>query len=238
MGLSKEQLLADEALLSEVLAYHVVPGRVNRADFRIGKAVMAQQGGFFLVDDAAVDDRLLIKDGRNRQAVILQADLAAGNGVIHVLGGVLLPGNRTLLQTIAGEPVFSILAEALEAANLQGTLAGNGPHTLVAPNNGAFTALFEELGITKDQFLANQALLSSVLSYHQVDDLLLLADLQLIDEPTTTVQGQTFQVSGATVGLTLAISDQRNRRSQVIDVNLLARDGAIHTVDRVLLPSP
>jgi len=228
LGVTKAQLLADKALLTQVLTYHVLPGKVLKADVPAGKAITTVQGGIFKVDVMGSD--LVITDGRNRTAKITATDLIATNGVIHVVDKVILPADKNVVQTAQALPDFSILVEAVVAANLQGTLSGSGPFTVFAPTNAAFAALLAELGVTKDQLLADVPLLTRVLTYHVVNGRVLKADVP-VGAAIATVEGGTF-----TVDASLAITDQRGRQSGIVATDVLSSNGVIHVVDRVLLP--
>ena len=62
---------------------------------------------------------------------------------------------------------LSILAEAIQAADLEKTLRAAGPFTVFAPTNQAFENLLQnELKVSKTELLANKTLLTSVLTYH------------------------------------------------------------------------
>ena len=74
----------------------------------------------------------------------------------------------TVVQVAQGDSRFSILVEAVQAAGLAETLSGPGPFTVFAPTNDAFAALLGELGVSKDQLLADKPLLTAVLKYHVV----------------------------------------------------------------------
>ncbi|MEI7444482.1 MAG: fasciclin domain-containing protein [Burkholderiales bacterium] len=230
LGVTKAQLLANKTLLTEVLKYHVLPARVARADVPLGRPITPLSGGIFKVD--AVGSGLVVTDGRNRTATIVQTDLSASNGVIHVIDKVLLPADKTIVQTAAANPAFSILVEAVTAANLGATLSGTGPFTVFAPTNDAFAALLAELGITKAQLLANTALLTKVLTYHVVPSRVLKAQVP-VGTPITTVAGETFTVDG-----TLSITDQRGRVARITATDVLASNGVIHVIDKVVLPRP
>lgn len=230
LGLSKQQLFANLPLLTAVLTYHVVRARVLRAAVPLGKAVTTVQGGVFKVEASGSD--LVITDGRNRTSRISATDTLAVNGVIHTVDRVLLPANKNIVETAVGAaPEFSILVEAVLAANLQGALSAAGPLTVFAPTNAAFAALLTEIGLTKAQLLANTALLTRVLTYHVVPGRVLKADI-VPGQAVTTLQGQTF-----TVGADLFIVDSRARRSAIAGTDLFTSNGVIHTLSRVLLPN-
>ncbi|MBX3605505.1 MAG: fasciclin domain-containing protein [Piscinibacter sp.] len=230
LGVTKAQLLADKPLLTAVLQYHVLAARVLRADVPLGQAVTPLAGGIFKVDAAGAD--LVITDGRNRTARIVQTDVPASNGVIHAVDKVLLPADKTIVQTAIANPSFSILVEAVVAANLVDTLSGDGPFTVFAPTDAAFADLLAELGITKDALLADTALLTEVLTYHVVPGRVLKAGVP-VGTPIATVQGDTFTVNGS-----LAITDQRARVANIAATDVLASNGVIHVIDKVILPAP
>jgi uncharacterized surface protein with fasciclin (FAS1) repeats len=78
-----EALLKDKAKLTQILTYHVVPGRVMAKDVVKLSSAKTVQGGS--VDIRAGKDVMI--DG----AKVVKADVAAGNGVIHVIDTVLMP---------------------------------------------------------------------------------------------------------------------------------------------------
>ena len=228
LGVTKEALLANKPLLTAVLTYHVLPGNVERAGVPLGKAVTTVQGGIFKVD--ATGGALVITDGRNRTSTIRATDIAASNGVVHVIDRVLLPADKNIVQTAQALPQFSILVEAVVAANLAGALSGAGPLTVFAPTNDAFAALLSELGVTKTALLANTALLTRVLTYHVVPGRVLKADVP-VGTAITSLQGATF-----TIDASLAITDQRGRKSNITATDVLTSNGVIHVIDKVILP--
>ena len=77
-----DALLKDKAKLSAVLTYHVVPGKVMAADLKAGK-VKTVQGSSLMV---ATKGGVMVD-----AAKVSQADIAADNGVIHVIDTVLMP---------------------------------------------------------------------------------------------------------------------------------------------------
>ena len=82
--------------LTSVLTYHVVSGRVDAATLVSqiqaggGQAELTTVQGGTLV--ASLDgDRVLVTDAKGGKAVVTAANLAAGNGVVHVVDRVLMP---------------------------------------------------------------------------------------------------------------------------------------------------
>jgi uncharacterized surface protein with fasciclin (FAS1) repeats len=86
LGVTKEQLLGNKALLKTVLTYHVVPGRFEKAQVPVNTPIATVEGQTITVSAAGV-----ITDQRSRTARIVQADVPANNGVVHVIDRVLLP---------------------------------------------------------------------------------------------------------------------------------------------------
>jgi uncharacterized surface protein with fasciclin (FAS1) repeats len=79
-----EGLLKDKAKLTSILTYHVVPGKVMAADvvkLDGAKTVNGQSVAIKVVDGKVMVDN----------ATVSQADVAASNGVIHVIDTVLMP---------------------------------------------------------------------------------------------------------------------------------------------------
>ena len=230
LGITKAQLLANRPLLTQVLTYHVVSAKVPKASLPLGRAITTVEGGIFKVD--TVGAGLVVTDGRNRTSNIVATDIAASNGVIHAVDKVLLPADKNIVETASGLTDFSILVEAVTAANLGATLSGTGPFTVFAPTNAAFASLLTELGVTKAQLLADTALLTEVLTYHVVPGRVLKADVP-VGTPITTAQGDTFSVNAS-----LAITDQRARLANIVATDVLTSNGVIHVIDKVILPAP
>lgn len=230
LGVTKAQLLADKPLLTAVLQYHVLGARVEKAQIPLGKAITPLAGGFFKITQSGAD--FIITDGRNRTSKIIATDIAASNALVHVVDKVILPANKNIVQTAQALPDFSILVEAVVAADLAATLSGPGPFTVFAPTNAAFAALLTELGVSKAALLANKPLLTAVLTYHVLGARVLKADVVPGVQPNT-VQGENFSISAA-----LAITDKRARMANIVATDVLTSNGVIHVIDRVILPAP
>lgn len=86
LNLTQDALLADKALLTKVLTYHVLPARVLKADIPFDTSVSTVQGSTIRINRS-----FQITDQRGRVSQITAADVFASNGVVHLVDKVLLP---------------------------------------------------------------------------------------------------------------------------------------------------
>lgn len=123
---------------------------------------------------------------------------------------------------------FATLLAAVDAAGLTETLLGRGPFTLFAPTDDAFRRL---PGTTVRDLLRpeNREKLATILKYHVVAGRVTAAQASTLRN-AETVAGQTVRIS--TSGDELRINDATVRIADV-----LASNGLIHVIDRVLLPA-
>jgi uncharacterized surface protein with fasciclin (FAS1) repeats len=136
--------------------------------------------------------------------------------------------NRTIAEITAFDNNFSILNQAIEAAGLEDTLAGDGPYTVFAPTDAAFEAI---PAATRERLLApeNQDALVQVLSYHVVADELPASQIEAGE--VDTISGQTLNVEVDQAGQEVNVNNAR-----VIQPDVQASNGVIHVVDQVILP--
>ncbi|MGF1505957.1 MAG: fasciclin domain-containing protein, partial [Anaerolineae bacterium] len=230
-ALTVGDLTADLALLNEVLLYHVVEGTVSAEDLTGMETVTTLQGEEITVE---VDDGEVILNG---SVIVVDTDIEASNGIIHVVDGVLVPPTADtvlrpnipqLAQNVEG---FSTLVAAVEAAGLLETLGGTGPFTVFAPTDDAFADALGTLGLTAEDLLGDTELLEQILLYHVVDGAVTASDL--IEDGATLVppaQGDLLQTNLVTGDVVL------NGAITVEAADLLASNGIVHVIDGVLLP--
>jgi uncharacterized surface protein with fasciclin (FAS1) repeats len=139
---------------------------------------------------------------------------------------------KNIVELAQATPNLSILVEAVGKADLATALSGAGPFTVFAPTDTAFAALLDELKITKEALLNDKTLLTAVLKYHVVPAKVLKADIPF-GKPITSLQGETF-----TIDTTATITDARARTSSIKTTDILATNGVVHVIDKVILPKP
>jgi uncharacterized surface protein with fasciclin (FAS1) repeats len=138
---------------------------------------------------------------------------------------------QTIVEIAAGNPEFSTLVSAVQAADLAETLSGDGPFTVFAPTNAAFEALPEG---TLESLLepANKQQLADILTYHVVPATVMAEDVE--PGEVTTVNGATFEVAAENGGVT--ITDGQGGTAKVVTTDIVASNGVIHVIDAVLIP--
>jgi len=119
------------------------------------------------------------------------------------------------------------LAAAVKAAGLVETLQGNGPFTVFAPTDAAFADIQSEV----DKLLKpeNKSNLSKILTYHVVSGKMKAADLR-DGQDLTTVQGSKLKVMVKDGTVTVG-------NAKVTTADIIASNGVIHVIDKVLLPT-
>lgn len=133
---------------------------------------------------------------------------------------------QTIVDIASSKDSFETLTSALEAANLVDVLQGDGPFTVFAPTDDAFAALpagtLEEL--LKPE---NKEILVKILTYHVVPEKVLSGDLQA--GKVTTVEGSK---------VTIELGDEVTvDQAQIVEVDILASNGVIHVIDKVIIPA-
>jgi transforming growth factor-beta-induced protein len=220
----------DQAGLTSVLLYHVVPGKLTAADltFDADDLFKGEQNTFFLETVNGADLRVDVTPmgvWLNETAIVSTPNVMARNGVIHVIDQVLLPPAN--LATVATEAGFSKLVEAVGAADpaVAAALTGVGPLTVFAPTDAAFDAISATVAGL------DQATLTQVLLFHVVPGAVYASEVPL-DTPIATANaaGDTVTVTADAEG-NLFVNGAR-----IVATNVLAGNGVIHVIDAVILP--
>lgn len=219
---SLQAYLADPSgRLTEILTYHVSSGIVPAGNIGNGTKLSTLQGqdlNFTVAGGAALVEN----------AGIVQVDVFADNGVVHVIGGVLDPARLTVNEIVENSNLHETLEVAVGAAALNGLLSTDGPFTLFAPTDAAFDALPDG---TVDALVADPAALTPILLYHTiVGSTVLSGDLE---------KGQVIETASGETAFVEITSDNRvfidNAEVTIVDIE--GDNGVVHVIDAVLLPA-
>lgn len=168
--------------------------------------------------------------------------IATGVALVSTIGSTVIPtapisaqmqgGDKpaaktnTIVDVASGNKSFSTLVTAIKAAGLTETLSGQGPYTVLAPTNEAFSAVPKA---TLESLLKpeNKAKLQKVLTYHVVSGAYLSKDV----EP-----GSVKTVEGSPVTVSARGGKFMVNNANVTQTDIKASNGVIHVIDKVLLP--
>jgi uncharacterized surface protein with fasciclin (FAS1) repeats len=228
MGKSKDQVFADKTTLTAILRFHIL-GKAQFTEAIVeGHAIEPIGGGFFKIDKE--NNVFKATDGRNRVCTLIGTDSVALNGVLHTLDRVMLPANKDIVVTCDETPQVDVCVQAIAAAGLTDTLKQPGPFTFFCPTDAAFTAVFIELNITLQVFLADAALCRRVMTCHMVPSRKFKKEFQT-DTAVATVQGAAIRVNG-----NFQVIDPRGRTCNLTRADVLNTNGVVHVCDKVILP--
>ena len=134
---------------------------------------------------------------------------------------------QSIVEIAVGNPDFSTLVAALQAAELVDALSGEGPFTVFAPTNDAFAALPEG---TLDSLLLpeNKQQLTDILLYHVVSGNVLAEDVVNLTEAETLL--------GKNVNISVDMGSVMINEANVVATDLIGSNGVIHVIDSVILP--
>lgn len=228
----------DNDVLAQVLSNHVVPNTVAIST-ALTNSYVHTAAVFNGEADAPISMYLNIDNGVtiNGGATVVQADIVATNGVIHLVDAVIgLPDITTfaiadptfssLVAALTADPTFNFVT-ALQTPN--GTAPA--PFTVFAPTNDAFGELLTDLSLGGLDEIPVPTL-QATLELHVVPQANVRAeDLTAIDGANVTTLGGGDITIDAT---TPAVIDPDGGSNGIIVTNVQATNGVIHAINRVL----
>lgn len=222
--------ISDEDL-TEILLYHVLGGKVTSSQILDGQTYVSTAAATGPNDTAL--SMLIEKAGGivtiNGSINVSTADIDATNGVIHVVDAVITP--LDVVGHAVANSQFSSLVDALGQADgdLVAVLKGDGPFTVFAPVNDAFTAIQSTVATLSTEQLAK------VLTYHVVAGANVLStDLTDGQVVSTVNTPTTFTVN---LGSTVTITDANGDQATVVFTDVQATNGVVHVLDKVIIPN-
>lgn len=217
--------------LRQVLLNHIVTGTNLSTDLSTGYIKTLAKGNASSTNTLSMYVNTNSGVRLNGVANVTAADINASNGVVHVVDAVI--GLPTIVTHALANPNFTSLVGALTSVgqpDFVGILSGNtnAPFTVFAPSNSAFSTFESQNPGTLSSLSAGQ--LTSVLTYHVVPGANVLSNA-IPRTPISTFESGTFTVSGT------IITDENNRETNIVAVDVQAANGVIHVIDNIILPT-
>lgn len=226
-------------LLISILTYHVVAGNaVFAADLTDGMQVTTVQGESLTV---TLQGGVKITDATGTPANVTLADVAASNGVVHIVDKVLIPQSvldalnseepQSIVDLAVGSEILTNLVAALTQADLVSALQGEGPFTVFAPTDDAFATFLSANGFSTLSEVP-VAVLTQILLNHVVSGKYLSGDLETGYVPSLSTAGP----DNANLSLFIDTTEGVviNGVSDVLLPDVEASNGVVHVVNAVI----
>lgn len=135
---------------------------------------------------------------------------------------------KDIVETAVAAGNFKTLAAALKAADLVDALKGDGPFTVFAPTDEAFSKLPKG---TLESLLKpeNKSKLAAILKYHVVSGKVMAKDVVKLSEAKT--------LQGSAAKITVKDGNVSVDKALVTKTDIQTSNGVIHVIDSVILPS-
>jgi len=130
-----------------------------------------------------------------------------------------------IVQTAVAAGKFKTLTKLLKRAGLVSALQQPGPYTVFAPTDAAFKKVPKK---TLNTLLHNKAKLKAVLLYHVVAGKVTAADVVKLQSAKT--------LNGKNIRIRVSGSNVFVNKSKVTKADVMASNGVIHVINRVLIP--
>lgn len=231
--------LPDQATLNAVLAYHVLDGTVMAADLpatSIAAVEITSLGGIFYLSNQGGDAGVFI----NGTTGVSQTDIDGSNGVVHVIDRTLLPSSMNIVEIAQSfdpdeftQLVAAVARTSGEDPDILAALSGEGKYTVFAPTDAAFQALLDSNTdwTTIDDIPLD--VLTKVLLHHVIETPRVFStDLQ--SGIATTLNGNI--TIDAEAGTITDGSGSVPAANLSMPLDVLATNGVIHVIDKVLIP--
>ena len=213
---------ADIQEMKEVLLYHVLGSIVKASE-----VTNAYVPTLFTVGGNGVSLRTASNPViLNNETKVIAADIAASNGIIHVIDLLLYP--QTVVDIAVNNPAFSTLVEALTKAELVAVLEGRETSTVFAPTNTAFSDInFKLADFTKEQLLP-------ILTSHALANNVRSSQINNGDK-VTTLNPATQLTFNTTMGV--KFNGGKVNDISVTTADIQATNGVVHVINKVVLPN-
>ncbi|MFD0991815.1 fasciclin domain-containing protein [Tenacibaculum geojense] len=218
--------------LADILKYHVVSGQAFSTDLSDNQSLTTLNGASLMVD---LSNGVMIESATDQSVSVTTADIAASNGVIHLVNEVLLPEvlPQDVVDLAIATPELSILVEAVQKAGLVDALTADGPFTVFAPTNAAFQALLDSNPDWSSLDDIPVETLQGVLLFHVLGSKVMSTDLS-DTYVTTLATGPNDEPLSLQVEVTGGV--EFNGDAAPVDVDVEGTNGVVHIIDKVMLP--
>jgi uncharacterized surface protein with fasciclin (FAS1) repeats len=195
------------------------------AGFAITMSACSDGGSEDAAEDTSSNEETMTEEETTEEAVSGEFGAACSAVPADGEGSFTGMADDPVATAASNNPVLSTLVTAVGEADLVDTLNSAENITVFAPVNDAFAAIPEA---DLQAVMADQEMLTSVLTYHVVGEQLAPEDLA---GEHATLQGGTLEVSGSGEDFTV------NGEAAVVCGNVQTANATVYIIDTVLMPA-
>uniref|UniRef100_A0A3P9C060 Periostin n=2 Tax=Haplochromini TaxID=319058 RepID=A0A3P9C060_9CICH len=217
---SDEIMSMDQDLLKIILENHILKNKIVLGQLYNGQQLETIGGKLLRVfiyrSAVCIENSCLIRGSKE-----------GSNGALHLMRTLLKPAEKTMYEILTENGGFKIFLSLMEAAGLTDVLRQEGGFTLFAPSDKAFAGLSErDMAVLKKDINA----LRTILLYHINNGIFIGGGL----EPGVTNLLKSLQ--GSNLKIVVANNTVKVNSVQVPEADMMATNGVIHFVNKLLYP--
>ncbi|KAI5617948.1 stabilin-2 isoform X2, partial [Silurus asotus] len=233
-------LLADQANARYLVKMHMIPGEVNSDTLKNGIVYYTLTGksaeSITEVEKAFFWQVKVRIHGSRKKAALLESDIISSNGLIHITdklldtvpSTVISDSQESLLKILSDNGKFSIFKSLIEKTSMVDILEKDGPYTLFAPTNAAFS-LMQDSQLNYLKSVEGKPKLLEFLRNHVVSAQLKASYIVSISQ-TVSMANQVLKINVTAVGQILISG------VAVAEADVEAKNGCLYSLVDVLIP--
>ncbi|XP_072300023.1 periostin, osteoblast specific factor b isoform X2 [Eucyclogobius newberryi] len=216
-----EVMSIDQSVLRLILENHILKNKITLGQLFNGQRLETMSGKFLRVfiyrHAVCIENSCLIRGSKE-----------GSNGALHLTRTFLKPAESSMFQILTESGGFKIFLSLMEAAGLTDLLKQEGGFTLFAPSDKAFAGLSSsDLALLKKDVNA----LRTILLYHFNNGMFIGGGLEMgVTNLFKSLQGSNLRVVAANDSVSV-------NTVSVGDGDIMATNGVLHYIDKVLYPA-
>ncbi|XP_055082001.1 periostin, osteoblast specific factor b isoform X2 [Periophthalmus magnuspinnatus] len=221
VAFTDEVMSIDQSALRLILENHILKNKFTLGQLYNGQRLETLGGlllrVFIYRSAVCIENACLIRGSRE-----------GSNGALHSMKTFLKPAESSMYEILTEHGGFKIFLSLMEAAGLTDLLKQEGDFTLFAPSDKAFAGLSSsDLALLKKDINA----LRTILLYHFNNGVFIGGGLEMgVTNLLKSLQGSNLRVIAANNSISV-------NTVPVSETDIMATNGALHYIDKVLYPA-
>ncbi|KAJ8955545.1 hypothetical protein NQ318_001375 [Aromia moschata] len=229
--IQKQKILHGTGCADSILKFHFTAHTVCSSAI-LGNATTHNVEGDILNLERTAEDELFLEE----KAKIIEADIMATNGVIHLIDEIIIPDAGTYIGNVLKNQNFTKFQEIMEKAGLKDEINALGNATVFVPVDKAFET--PEAKQMLEDAERDPQLLKDIVRYHVVQGMLQSNDMNNNMKLETNGNGKQLRINlYSTLPLfTNVVNRATANCARIIGFDEKACGSVIHQVNKVLVP--